>query len=269
MAADPGRRRALLVLVALMAAPGAVRAELEPAPENLVAADIVARAEVSMRGRRRVLDAGMTFWQDGRVGKRLVRFRATDDRSAGRSLIRLLAPEEDAGRAFLKLPPNVWTWFPKEERISRIPPAQWHAPWLDGALDNADLLHLSDPVGRFEHRLLGIDPRPDGVVALRAYVVESRPRDGAPGGVGRIVAWIETEHATPLRREYYDAEGARVRVLHFGDIREVQGRHFPHVWTAQRAAWKGHETRIEVERVWFDPKLDPDTFSPQRLKSPE
>jgi len=269
MPGDLVRRHALLVLVALLAAPGAVRAELEPAPEGLVAADIVARAEASMRGSRRVLDARMTFWQGGRVGKRVVRFRATDDRSAGRSLIRLLAPEEDAGRAFLKLPPNVWTWLPKEERISRLPPAQWHAPWLEGALDNADLLHLTDPVGRFEHRLLGIDPRPDGLVGLRAHVVESRPRDGAPGGIGRIVAWIETEHATLLRREYYDAAGALARVLRFGDIREVQGRRFPHVWTAQRSDWKDHETRLEVEHVWFDPKLAPDVFSPQRLKSPE
>jgi hypothetical protein len=266
MAVDLARVGVLVALLLLITAPGVVRAELEPAPKALVAEDIVARAEATMRGRRRVLDAEMTFWQKGRVGRRAVRFRATDDRGAGRSLIRVLAPEADAGRAFLKLPPNVWVWAPKEERIVRLPRPEWHAAWLDGALNSDDLLHLSDPVGQFEHRLLGIDPRPDGVVGLRAYVIESRPRGEAPGGVGRIVAWIETEHATPLRREYYDAAGARTRVLRFGDIREVQGRWFPHVWTAQRMAWKDHETRLEVERIWFDPKLEPDIFSPQRLK---
>ena len=271
MRAHRARKRVcvLLALVVLFAAPGAGSTELEPAPEGLVAAEIAAGAEALLRGRRRVLDAGMTFWQDGRPGKQAIRLRATDDREAERSLIRILAPEAEAGRAFLKLPPNVWTWVPKDERIARIPPEEWHAPWLGGAFDNDDLLHLSDPVAGFEHRLLGVDPQPDGVVGLRAYVIESRARDGARGAVGRIVSWIEVEHATPLRREYYDAAGALARVLHFGGIREVQGRQFPHVWTARRIAWEGHETRIEVEGVWFDSKFDADTFSTQRMKLPE
>ena len=274
MAADRARKRVcgvrvLLALVALFAAPGAGSADLEPAPEGLVAAEIAVRAEVSLRGRRRVLDAGMTFWQGGRAGKQTIRFRATDDREAGRSLIRILAPEEEAGRAFLKRPPNVWTWLPKDERIARIPPGEWHSPWLGGAFDNDDLLHLSDPVTGFDHRLLGVDPQPDGVVGLRAYVIESRARDDARGASGRTVSWIEVEHATPLRREYHDAAGVLVRVVRFGAIREVQGRRFPHVWTARRIAWEGHETRIEVEGVWFDPEFDADTFSTQRMKLPE
>jgi len=260
---------ALILLVAQFAVLPADSGELDPVPAGLVAGEIAARAEASMRGRRRVLDATMSFWRDGRPGKTAIRLRATDDREAGRSLIRILAPEADAGRAFLKRPPNVWTWVPKDERIARIPPSQWHAPWLGGAFDNDDLLHLSDPVTGFEHRLLGVDPQPDGVVGLRAYVVESLARQGERGAIGRVVSWVEVEHATLLRREFYDATGSLARVLHYGDIREVQGRQFPHVWTARRVAWQDHETRIEVEGVWFDPKLDVDTFSTQRMKSQE
>jgi hypothetical protein len=259
----------LIALVALFAAPTAGSSELEPAPDGLVAATIAARAETSMRGRRRVLDAKMSFWKDGRPGKAAIRMRVTDDREVGRSLIRILAPEAEAGRSLLKRPPNVWSWLPKDERIARIPPEQWHSPWLGGAFDNDDLLHISDPVAGFEHRLLGIDPKPDGVVGLRAFVIESLAREGARAAIGRIVSWVEVEHATPLRREFYDATGSLTRVLHFGDIREVQGRRFPHVWTARRTAWKDHETRIEVEGVWFDPKLAEDTFSTGRMKSQE
>jgi hypothetical protein len=271
MLADRVRKRvlALLALLALFAAPAADSAELEPAPEGIVAAEIAARAEAALRGRRRVLDGNMTFWKDGRSKMQAIRFRASDDREAGRSLIRILAPAAQAGRAFLKLPPNVWTWVPKDERFARIPPQQWHAPWLDGAFDNDDLLHLSDPVVEYEHRLLGVDPQPDGVVGLRAYVIESLAREGPHGASARLVSWIEVEHATLLRREIHDGSGALVRVLRFGGIREVQGRPFPHVWIARRIAWEGHETRIEVEGVWFDPELDADTFSTQRMRLPE
>lgn len=257
-----------LVFLSLTAASRLAHAELAPAPAGLVAHEIAARSEAALRGRRRVLDASMTFSKNGRAGSRIVRFRVSDDRASGRALLRILAPEKEAGRAFLTLPPNVWTWLPKDDRIARLPPTQWHAPFLGGGLDHDDLLHLSDPVGGFEHRLLGIDPQPDGVVGLRAYVIESLPKEAAGGAIGRIVAWIETEHATPLRREYYDAEGRLSRVLHFGDIREVQGRRFPYVWTARRASSEDHETRLEVEGVWFDPKFEPDAFSTQRLKFP-
>jgi len=260
---------ALIVLVALFAVLPAASGELDPAPAGLVAGEIAARAEASMRGHRRVLDATMSFWREGRPWKTAIRLRATEDREAGLSLIRILGPESEAGRSFLKRPPNAWTWIPKDERIARIPPSQWHAPWFGGAFDNDDLLHLSDLVTGFEHRLLGIDPQPDGVVGVRAYVVESLARQGARGAVGRVVSWVEVEHTTLLRREFYDTTGSLARVLHYGDIREVQGRHFPHVWIARRIGWEDRETRIEVEGVWFDPKLDADTFSTQRMKSQE
>ena len=198
---------------------------------------------------------------------REVRFRSLDDRPGGRSFIRILAPAKDEGTGFLKLQPNLWMYVPREERIERIPPPMMRERWMDSDFANDDLVNQSSEIGDYDHELLGVDPKPDGIVDLRAYVVEYVPREDAPVVWGKIIAWIETEHGTPLRQEFYDADGELLRVLHFGDIREVQGRYFPHVWTVRPVEKKGHETRIEVEEIRFDVDFDESVFTTRYLKA--
>ena len=200
---------------------------------------------------------------------REVRFRSLDDRPGGRSFIRILSPAKDEGTSFLKLQPNLWMYVPREERIERIPPPMLREPWMDSDFANDDLVNQSSKIDDYDHELLGVDPKPDGIVDLRAYVVEYVPRKDTPVVWDKIIAWIETEHGTPLRQEFYGAGGELLRVLRFGDIREVQGRHFPHVWTVRPVGKKRHETRIEVERVRFDADFDDSVFTTRHLKATE
>jgi hypothetical protein len=242
----------------------AIGADLEPAPAELIAAEIVDAAEATLRGDRCVIDAKLTVPKRKRARARTLHLRVQDDREGGRSFVRVLGPEQDAGVAMLKLPPNIWTWSPEEQRHARIARAAWHEPWMGSDFDVADLLHTGALLGDYRHRLLGIDPQPDGQEGLRAYVIESLPR--GPTG-GRIVHWIEIAHATPLRREFYAEDGSLARVIRYGDIRVVQGRWFPHAWHALRAKHEGEESRFFVQQVRFDPKFDATTFTTGRLRS--
>lgn len=205
----------------------------------------------------------------GLAGSREVRFRWFDDRPGGRCFIRILAPAKHAGTTFLKLYPNLWMYEPREERTTRIPPSMMHEPWMESDFTPDDLVNASSEVDDYEHRLLGIDPKPDDIADLRAYVVEYLPREGAPVVWGKIIAWIETEHGTPLRQEFYGDNGELLRVMRFGGIRKVQGRYFPHVWTVRSVGEKGHETRLEVDQVRFDADFDESVFTTRHLKAAE
>ena len=244
----------------------AAATELEPPPPDFDAHQIALRAEDTMRSDSSSLEATMTV-ESPRLSKpRVVSFRSFDDRARKRSFIRILSPAKDAGTGFLKLHPNLWMFVPRVERTLRIPPSMMLQPWMGSDFTNDDLVNESSDIDDYDHKLLGIDPRPEGHEGMRAYVVEYLPHEDTPVVWGKILGWIETEFNTPLRQEFYDEDGEKLRIMHFDDIREVQGRHMPHLWSITPLGKPGHRTRIQIHEIRFDVSFDESIFTTRHLK---
>jgi hypothetical protein len=79
------------------------------------------------------------------------------------------------------------------------------------------------------------------------------------------VAWIDAEHATPLRQDFYGGDGALARTLTFGDVREIGERRFPHLWVVVPSDGEGREARIRVDAVRFEPSFDEAIFATRSL----
>jgi outer membrane lipoprotein-sorting protein len=238
---------------------------LEPAPAGLDGRSIAELAEATLRSDRTYLDAEMTVVSPRLTAPRVVAFENWDDRPGRRSFIRIAAPAKDSGTAFLKLHPNLWMFVPRVERTMRIPPSMMLQSWMGSDFTNDDLVKESSAIDDYEHRLLGIDPSPEGHEGLRAYVVEYRPHEDAPVVWGRIVTWIEVEHATPLRQEFYDEDGVRLRLMEFSEIENMEGRYYPRAWSMRPLDKPGHETRIRIREVRFDASIDDDVFTKRNL----
>ncbi|MGH0031310.1 MAG: outer membrane lipoprotein-sorting protein [Myxococcota bacterium] len=252
-------------IVALLLAGGAPAAELVPAPEGLVARDVAERAEEALRSERTFLKAEMTVVSPRLATDRVVAFENWDDRPGKRSFIRIQKPPKDAGSGFLKLHPNLWMYVPRVERTMRIPPSMMLQSWMGSDFTNDDLVKESSALDDYDHRLLGVDPAPEGHDGLRAYVVEYLPHEDAPVVWGRIVTWIETEHGTPLRQEFYDEDGVKLREMTFSDIEAIDGRHYPRSWRMVPLDKEGHETRIRVGEIEFDADIPDAVFTKRNL----
>jgi len=250
----------------LVAAWPLVAAELEPPPEDLEARELARGAEDTLRSSRTYLDAEMTVVSPRLSRPRVVAFRSWDDRPGKRSFIRILSPAKDAGSGFLKLHPNLWMYVPRVERTLRIPPSMMLQPWMGSDFTNDDLVRESSALDDYDHRLLGVDPSPADHPGLRAYVVEYIPHEDAPVVWGKIVAWIETEHGTPLLQDFYDEDGEKLRSMRFADIRAVEGRHVPFSWSMKPLHKEGHETRIQLGEIRFDVAIDDSVFTTRHLK---
>ena len=250
----------------LVAAWPLVAAELEPPPEDLEARELARGAEDTLRSSRTYLDAEMTVVSPRLSRPRVVAFRSWDDRPGKRSFIRILSPAKDAGSGFLKLHPNLWMYVPRVERTLRIPPSMMLQPWMGSDFTNDDLVRESSALDDYDHRLLGVDPSPADHPGLRAYVVEYIPHEDAPVVWGKIVAWIETEHGTPLLQDFYDEDGEKLRSMRFADIRAVEGRHVPFSWSMTPLDKQGHETRIQIGEIRFDIDIDDSVFTTRHLK---
>jgi outer membrane lipoprotein-sorting protein len=245
---------------------GAPESEWLPPPASPSAREIAARAENAMRSDRTRLEAEMTITSPQLSAPRVVSFRSWDDEPGKRSFIRILSPPRDAGTGFLKLHPNLWMYLPRVERTIRVPPSMMLQSWMGSDFTNDDLVRSSSALDDYEHRLLGIDPSPDGHGDRPAWVVEYTPHEEAAVSWGRIVAWVEVERGTPLRQDFYDEAGARLRTMQLSDIRPVGDRAVPHTWTMTPLDEPGHETRIEVRAIEFDAALDDSIFTKQNLR---
>ena len=242
--------------------------KLEAPPEGLEAKEIARRAEDTLRSARTEMQAEMTVVSPRLAAPRTVAFRNWDDREGQRSFIRILSPAKDAGTGFLKQERNLWMYVPRVERTMRIPPSMMLQSWMGSDFTNDDLVQESSEIDDYDHRLLGIDPAPEGHPGLRAYVVAYHPHEDAPVVWGRIVAWIETEHGTPLRQDFYDEDGTRLRTMRFGEIRALGVRRVPHLWTMTPLDKEGHETRIRIHEFGFDVDIPDQIFTKRHLTRP-
>jgi hypothetical protein len=245
---------------------------LEPAPADVDARELARSAEDNMRSDRTYFRGTMTVVSPRLTRPRKVGFHSWEDRAEKKSLIRIETPVKDKGTGFLKLHPNLWMYVPRVERTVRIPPSMMLQSWMGSDFTNDDLVRESSELDDYDHRLLGIDPGSPGdgdgkeESEPRAYVVEYKPHEDAPVVWGKILMWLDVESGAPLRQDFYDEDGSRLRVMRFGDFRQIGKRNVPHHWSMTPLEKSGHSTTIEVDEMLYDLEIGKDVFTTRNLK---
>lgn len=235
---------------------------LEPAPADVDARAIAERVEDIFRGQSSYMKATMVVTSPRLPEPRRVSFRAWDDRTGKRSFIRILGPPKDKGMGFLKLHPNMWNYIPRVERTLRIPPSMMLQSWMGSDFTNDDLVRESSQLNDYSHKVLGIEPDLRG---RRAWVLQYVPKEDAAVVWGRIVSWLDQESYAPLQQDFYDEDGVKLRHQVFDDIREVQGRPYPHHWAMRPLDKEGHETAVEIQEIRFDEEFEESIFTKRNL----
>ena len=244
--------------------PQTLPAQLAPPPSGVSARSVAERLENIFRGERSYLEATMLVASPRLPAPRRVRFRAWDDRRRARTFIRILAPAKDRGMGFLKLHPNLWNYIPRVERTVRIPPSMMLQSWMGSDFTNDDLVRESSQLDDYEHNFLGVDVAPAHPESTRAFVLEYIPHEDAPVVWGRIVSWIDARRFAPLRQEFYDEDGEKLRTLSYSNF-STGARPYPLRWVLTPLDRAGHTTSIEVHEIRFDHALDDAIFTKRNL----
>lgn len=224
------------------------------------ASEIIRRMEQILRGdssygvyRMSITDPD---WQ------RTLEFQAWEKRHDGKTFIRILAPAKEAGIVTLKVGQEMWNYLPRVERVIRIPPSMMMQSWMGSDFTNDDLVKVSSILDDYTHRVLGAEE----IAGEQAWKVELLPREDAPVIWGRLLAWVRQRDSMPLRQEFYDEQGALVRVLEFSDIAVLGGREVPRRWEMTPADRNGRRTVMELVELELDLAIDDEVFSLQNLK---
>ena len=178
-----------------------------------------------------------------------------------KTFIYITAPKKDAGIASLRMGTEMWNYFPKIDKVMKVPPSMMMGSWMGSDFTNDDLVKESTLMDDYASRLVQPEPADPGL-----YYIELVPREQAPTVWGRILLEIGRQDLLPRREFYYDEKGRTMRRLEFGDVKMLGGRKIPATMELIPLNKEGHRTIIRYLEAGFDEPLDKDTFTLRNLR---
>ncbi len=232
-----------------------------PATAQLTGREIMERADNLTRGDTQEGTYSMTIVRPD--WERTMVFQYWSE-GTEKAFIRVREPVKERGVAFLKVGREMWQYVPRINRVIKIPPSMMLQSWMGSDFTNDDLVRESSVVDDYEHTLLGREE----VNGFEAYKVQLIPKPGVAVAWDRFVEWIRVSDFVPLRAEYFNERGERVRTMLFDDIREMDGRIIPARMELIEEKKEGRRTILQLDNVLFDRPVARATFTQQNLRRP-
>ncbi len=255
------KRSVVIAVCVLLFLPALISGDDQSAVELVKRMDSIIRGTNSSEGSmtmiikkkrwRKPRTIKMKFWEVKRA-----------ENEPGKSFILITDPVSEAGKGFLKIGNEMWSYFPNVNTTTKIPPSMMLQNWMGSDFTNDDLVRESSIVLDYTHRTLDTETQ-NGV---KLTTIELIPKPDAPVTWGKIVITVREEDAIPTRQEYYNEKGKLVRVMTFEDIKVMSGQKLPTKWTMIPKDKPGDGTVIIVNDMKFDAGIDPQTFTMANLR---
>jgi len=177
------------------------------------------------------------------------------------TFITILSPKKDKGISTLRMDREMWNYFPKINKVMKIPPSMMMGSWMGSDFTNDDLVKESSLMDDYSAKL--ITP-PDA--ESDKYYLELKPKAQTASVWGKIIVTAMRDTYMPISQEFYDEKGKKMRIMLFKDIKEMGGRTIPTVMELIPLNKKNHKTVIRYISATFDKPLGKDVFTLRNLK---
>jgi outer membrane lipoprotein-sorting protein len=172
---------------------------------------------------------------------------------------RILSPKKDHGIATLKREKEMWNYFPKINKVIKVPPSMMTGSWMGSDFTNDDLLRESELVDAYNLELEETEAQ---------YLIILTPREDTVTVWGKIEYVVDKKEMLPLSHTFYDERGVKIRIMEFGEITQFEGVRLPSSITVTPLNKQGHSTAIVYDNLDFEPAdISEQTFTLRNLKS--
>ena len=179
------------------------------------------------------------------------------------SLVRLRAPQKEAGTATLMAQNDIWNYLPKVDRTIKIPSSMMGGAWMGSHFTNDDLVKESQLVEDYDIEITFEGDRENGTV----WEFLLTPKPEAAVVWGHVEYQVRQDDYMPLWTKFYDEDGELSRTMTYSEFIELGGRLVPAVLDMRPADKPGERTLIRYEELEFDIDIDRSFFSLRNLQS--
>jgi len=174
------------------------------------------------------------------------------------TFIRVLSPRKDRGVATLKKDKEMWNFFPKINKVIKVPPSMMMGSWMGSDFTNDDLVREVSLVEEY-HVAKAVEGE--------NYRLTLIPKKNTVTVWGKIEFIVNQESLLPLEQNYFNEKGEQVRTMVFSDIRDFSGKKMPAIMTMIPLNKTGHKTVIEYVEAEFDSELGDNIFTLRNLQT--
>ncbi len=180
-----------------------------------------------------------------------------------KTFIVINSPLKDKGIATLRIESEMWNYFPKINKVMKVPPSMMMGQWMGSDFTNDDLVKESTLLDDYTAKLFS----PENADPDR-YYIELKPKEETVTVWGKIELVVQKETYLPVKQVYYDEKGNAMRILDFKEVKELGGKNIPSVMEMSPLSKekKGHSTTIKYLKASFDEELPKDTFTLRNLQ---
>jgi len=179
------------------------------------------------------------------------------------AFIRILSPQRERGTASLKRKMQMWNYLPRAEMVIKIPPSMMMGSWMGSDFTNDDLVRASNVSRDYHARILSTSSK--GGVKLAT--IELKPKPKAPVVWGKIVVTMRVSDLLPVRYDYYNEKGKKIRVMKYSDIKKMDDRKVPTRMVLKTLSKPGHRTELRWTSMKFNRSIPRRIFTLRHLKS--
>ncbi len=181
--------------------------------------------------------------------------------SLGRDLafFRILSPKKDRGIATLKRDQEMWNFFPKINKVIKVPPSMMMGSWMGSDFTNDDLVKETTLIESYDLSMVETETE---------YQVTLVPNEDTVTVWGKIDYIVSKSQMLPITQIFYNDDGQKIRQLTFSEPKSFSGKVIPSRLEMIPLDKEGHSTLIIYDDIVFDPAdIDEETFSLRNLKA--
>jgi outer membrane lipoprotein-sorting protein len=188
---------------------------------------------------------GMNIWSEG----------------LDKTFIHITGPKKDAGITTLRKKTEMWNYFPKINKVMKVPPSMMMSSWMGSDFTNDDLVKESSMTSDYNARL--INP---GDAKQENYYIELVPQKDIPIVWARIIIVVRKKDYIPVEQSYFDEKGRKMRVMTFSEVKKFNNRSIPSLLEMRQLNKPGKKTVIRYIDIQFDLELKLDVFTLRNLQ---
>lgn len=177
------------------------------------------------------------------------------------TFILIKSPKKDRGVATLRKGDEMWNYYPKVDKVIKVPPSMMMGSWMGSDFTNDDLVHETSLLDDYSSAFVEDEEIPEGHV-----VISLKPKEQTVTVWEEIRLLVRLEDTMPLEQTYFDERGNKVRVLKLNEIKEMGGKTIPTTLEMVSLTKENHKTVVRYKEAKFDHGVPSDTFSLRNLK---
>lgn len=175
-----------------------------------------------------------------------------------KTFITIMSPRKEKGISTLKKKNEMWNFFPKVNKVIKVPPSMMMGSWMGSDFTNDDLVKENTFQSAYDSKLLETN---GNIVAI-----ELIPKKETITVWGKLILTIDKAKLVPKKQEFYNEKNKLVRKMIFSKVEKIKNRFFPKKMTLMTINKPGHETVVEYQDLKLDAGLSDKYFTMQNLQ---